>query len=181
MQLKDARSVMISDNICTSCCQGDKLCFGEYCVISHKLKDDIVIQNAMFRRNTHYRKCKKISPKLYYMISNQTTQSLTLSCNIVLLQMPKCLIKVLSYKVYVKFIPQICFSWILFILLAPAQRSWVGMGGGAGNPNFWLCFSSSWVNLRFHTENQLCIVPRCAFKVWVGGGVESEFSDRLCL
>ena len=42
--------------------------------------------------------------------------------------------------------------------------------GGSGYPNFFLCHSSSLVNPRFHTENQLCIMPGSALKVCVGGG-----------
>jgi hypothetical protein len=47
--------------------------------------------------------------------------------------------------------------------------------------NFVLVFfiSSSWVNLRMHTENQLYTLPGSAW--WWVGGVESEFSDPLWL
>ena len=59
--------------------------------------------------------------------------------------------------------------------------------GGSGNPNFFLCLSSSLVNPRLYTENQLCVMPGSALKVCVGGGgwvvvvVNSEFSDRFGL
>jgi hypothetical protein len=47
---------------------------------------------------------------------------------------------------------------------------------------FFLSISSSWVNIRLHTENQLYTLPGSALKVCVVvGGVESEFSDRLWL
>ena len=51
---------------------------------------------------------------------------------------------------------------------------------------FFFSISSSWVNIRLHTENQLYTLPGSALKVcvggwWVGGGVESEFSDQLWL
>ena len=55
-----------------------------------------------------------------------------------------------------------------------------------GNPNVFLCLSSSLVNPRLHTENQLCIMPGSALKVCVVGGwwwwvVNSEFSDHFGL
>ena len=58
------------------------------------------------------------------------------------------------------------------------------MGGGFLTIFFLLSISSSWVNIRLHTENQLYSLPGSALKlcvVVVGGwlGVESEFSDRL--
>jgi hypothetical protein len=49
-------------------------------------------------------------------------------------------------------------------------------------PYFFLSFSSSWVNLRLHTENQLYTLPGSGNKKivwWVG--LESEFSDRFWL
>ena len=53
-------------------------------------------------------------------------------------------------------------------------------GGGGGLNSFFLSISSSWVNLRLHTENQLYTVPGSALTVCVVvGGVESQFSDRL--
>ena len=45
-----------------------------------------------------------------------------------------------------------------------------------------LSSSSSWVNLRLHTENQLNTLHGSALKVCVVvGGLESGFSDRLWL
>jgi hypothetical protein len=41
---------------------------------------------------------------------------------------------------------------------------------GGGTLFFFLCYSSSWVNLRLHTENQLCTMSGSALKVCVGGG-----------
>jgi hypothetical protein len=57
------------------------------------------------------------------------------------------------------------------------------------NPIFFLSISSSWVNIRLHTKNQLYTLSGSSLKVcvvggwWVvvGGGVESELSDQLCL
>ena len=43
------------------------------------------------------------------------------------------------------------------------------MGGGS-YAYFILCISSSWVNLRLHTENQLYTLPGSALKVCGGGG-----------
>ena len=43
-----------------------------------------------------------------------------------------------------------------------------------------LSISSSWPNLRLHTDNQIYTLPGSSLKVWVVG-VESEFSDRLWL
>jgi hypothetical protein len=49
-----------------------------------------------------------------------------------------------------------------------------------GDPNFF--FDLFYLaKLRLHTENQLCIMLGSALKVCVGGGVESEFSDRFGL
>ena len=79
-------------------------------------------------------------------------------------------------------------------MLSSAWLSWVeiilslyyGKRGGVS-----LIISSSWVNLKLHTENQLYTLPGSALKVCVvvvggrvGGwwvGVESEFSDWLWL
>ena len=51
----------------------------------------------------------------------------------------------------------LCSAWLSLIL------SFIFFifffGGGSGNPNFFLCLSSSLVNPRLHTENQLCIMP----------------------
>ena len=55
------------------------------------------------------------------------------------------------------------------------------MGEGGLIPIFLLSISSSWVNMRLHTENQLYTMPGSALKVCVVGGVESEFSDQLWL
>ena len=47
---------------------------------------------------------------------------------------------------------------------------------GGHNPIFILSISSSWVNLRLHTEKQVYTLPGSALKVcvvgggWVGGG-----------
>ena len=58
----------------------------------------------------------------------------------------------------------LCSAW-LSLFLSLFLRGW-----GSGYPNFFLCLSSSLVNPRFHTENQLCIMPGSALKVCVGGG-----------
>jgi hypothetical protein len=63
------------------------------------------------------------------------------------------------------------------------------MGGGGVITIFFLRISSSWVNLRLHTENQLDTLPGSVLKVCVVGGwwwwwvvgVESEFSGQLWL
>ena len=55
------------------------------------------------------------------------------------------------------------------------------MGEGGLIPIFLLSISSSWVNMRLHTENQLYTMPGSALKVCVVGGVESEFSYQLWL
>ena len=58
----------------------------------------------------------------------------------------------------------------------------MGVGWGFHNPIFFLSISSSWVNIRLHTENQLYTLPGSALKVCVVVvGVESEFSDQLWL
>ena len=44
-----------------------------------------------------------------------------------------------------------------------------GRGGCCGNLNFVLCLSSSLVNPRLLTKNQLCIMPGSALTVCVGG------------
>ena len=43
--------------------------------------------------------------------------------------------------------------------------------GGAGDPNFFLHISSSWVKIRLHTENHLPGLPGSALKVCLVGGV----------
>ena len=45
----------------------------------------------------------------------------------------------------------------------------LGRGGGY-IPIFLLSISSSWVNLRLHTESQLYTLPGSALTVCVGGG-----------
>jgi hypothetical protein len=62
------------------------------------------------------------------------------------------------------------------------EGGWVCRGTSFVSP----CLSSSLINPRLHTKNQLCIMPGSALKVCVGGGggwvvVESEFSDRFGL
>ena len=47
--------------------------------------------------------------------------------------------------------------------------------------NFFLSISSSWVNLRLYTENQLYTLPGSALKVCLVVGVEGEFSDQIWL
>ena len=42
--------------------------------------------------------------------------------------------------------------------------------GGGHNPICFLSISSSWVNIRLHTENQLYTLPGSALKVCVVGG-----------
>ena len=44
------------------------------------------------------------------------------------------------------------------------------VGGGLGDPYFFLHISSSWVKIRLHTENQLPGLPGSALKVSVGWG-----------
>ena len=44
------------------------------------------------------------------------------------------------------------------------------MGEGGLIPIFLLSISSSWVNMRLHTENQLYTMPGSALKVCVVGG-----------
>ena len=44
------------------------------------------------------------------------------------------------------------------------------MGEGGLIPIFLLGISSSWVNMRLHTENQLYTMPGSALKVCVVGG-----------
>ena len=57
-----------------------------------------------------------------------------------------------------------------------------GGGGGVITLFFSLSISSSWVNLKLHTENHLYMLPGrlCGGGGW-WVGVESEFSDRLWL
>ena len=50
-----------------------------------------------------------------------------------------------------------------------------------GDSNLFLLISSSWVNVRLHTRNWLCNLPKSALNVPVGGWLESESSDRLWL
>ena len=50
---------------------------------------------------------------------------------------------------------------------APRKRNY--FSGPAGDPNFFLHISSSWVKIRLHTENQLARLPGSALKVYVGG------------
>ncbi len=43
------------------------------------------------------------------------------------------------------------------------------MGGGSGDPYFFLHISSSWVKIRLHTENHLPGLPGSALKVCLVG------------
>ena len=55
------------------------------------------------------------------------------------------------------------------------------VGGGLGDPYFFLHISSSWVKIRLHTENQLPGLPGSGLKVLLCGVVyvnyEWHFSD----
>ena len=44
----------------------------------------------------------------------------------------------------------------------------LGRGGGAGDPNFFLHISFSWVKIKLHTEFQLPRLPGSALKVLLG-------------
>ena len=45
------------------------------------------------------------------------------------------------------------------------------VGGGLGDPYFFLHISFSWVKIRLHTENQLPTLSGSALKVVMWGGV----------
>jgi hypothetical protein len=51
-----------------------------------------------------------------------------------------------------------------------ASEAKFGGGGGLHSPICFLSISSSWVNIRLHTENQLHTLPGSALKVCVVGG-----------
>jgi hypothetical protein len=77
-----------------------------------------------------------------------------------------------------------CAAELMFGLVELELELELQLGGRGGNPNFFLCLSSSLVNLSLHTENQLCIMLGSALTVcvvdeWVV--VNSEFSDRFGL
>ena len=85
------------------------------------------------------------------------------------------------YSYYILFI-KFCAAELMFGLVELKLE----LDLGQVTPFFYLRLSSSLVNPRLHTENQLCIMPGSALKVCVGGGggwvvVESEFSDRFGL
>ena len=57
------------------------------------------------------------------------------------------------------------------------------LGGGLGDPYFFLHISSSWVKIRLHTENQLPKLSGSALKVyvvgWVGGPTDYFVTPNL--
>ena len=55
----------------------------------------------------------------------------------------------------------------------------VGRGGGAGDPNFFLQISFSWVKMSFYVEIQPPMFPRTGQKVCGGWVAECEFSVLL--
>ena len=67
------------------------------------------------------------------------------------------------------------------IVNSPSYYSYViamlvrGGEGGAGDPNFCLHISSSWVKIRLYTENQLPRLPGSVLKVRGGAA-----KDKLC-
>ena len=54
--------------------------------------------------------------------------------------------------------------------LVPFAENKCGPSSLSDNHFLFLSFSSTWVNLRLHTENQLCNTPGSGLTVCVGGG-----------
>ena len=71
--------------------------------------------------------------------------------------------------------------WDTFLILLQKSMKTRYLTLAIGLSLFFLSISSSWINLRLHTENKLYTLPGSALTICVVGGVECEFSDQLWL